>query len=268
MGQPTIRAFITKPKLKPNPPQPPTIEDPNSIIKPAKLIPPQPTQPTKPANEEVLKQPAELQTEKQTNQKPQTTPTIESVKPKKLIINLNPPRLKLNQNQLPHETKTFQPTIPITLAKTSYNSEELTPDSAKPTNQPALETHHHPHPPTSNGIELDTATKPRLVVLKPPTRLDNPCKDNKKKDRKPKSNTKASSDPNFDIKDFLKKKKAERDARMSGSGGNLQFKNSCKSSHSLQHSSSDNARAHDLPVNVLQNSDAAYQANGEDSSQK
>ena len=30
--------------------------------------------------------------------------------------------------------------------------------------------------------------------------------------KKPKSSNKASSDPNFDIKDFLRKKKAERDA--------------------------------------------------------
>ena len=101
------------------------------------------------------------------------------------------------------------------------------------------------------------------MVLKPPTLSDNPCKNKKK----PKTNNKASSDIKFDIKDFLKKKKAERDARMFGSGVNIQVKNSCKTSHNLQHSSSRYTSAHNLPVNSLKNSDAAYPANGEDSSQ-
>ena len=54
-----------------------------------------------------------------------------------------------------------------------------------------------------------------------------------------KSNNKASSEVKFDIKDFLKRKKAERDAKIAGSG--LNFENSCKNSHKLQQNSSNDA---------------------------
>ena len=80
-----------------------------------------------------------------------------------------------------------------------------------------------------------------------------------------KSDNKASSEVKFDIKDFLKKKKAERDAKLAGSGFNLE--NSCKNSHILQQNSSNVARAHVLPSNSGKPSDATHHTHGENSSQ-
>ena len=80
-----------------------------------------------------------------------------------------------------------------------------------------------------------------------------------------KSNNKASSEVKFDVKDFLKRKKAERDARIACSG--LNYENSCKNSHKLRRNSCNDARAHVLPSNSGKPSDATHPTHAENSSQ-
>ena len=77
----------------------------------------------------------------------------------------------------------------------------------------------------------------------------------------------------FDIKEFLRKKKAERDARMTGGGLllNLSDKNSCNFPTSLQHCNTLNTSAHghnlpsEEPATVMRPSDVPNQITEEDS---